>query len=353
MMTRLIHERRDLQMNYRVLGSVTAAAAIAFAQPVAYLAQEAAKATEIIAAARKVIGGNKLDALKTFSVQSSVERNINNMQIASDVEIVLDLPDKYLRSETPSGGGMVIMAGAGATGFNGDRPLQKIQNGTTMSAGGGMMIRIGGPGAMSGSSGEKPTPEQLEQISKAAVRNSRIEASRLMLGWFANAHPTAKAEYAYLGEAESPEGKAYVIDVKNADNFAARLFIDEQTHLPLMVTYKGPQPRTVTSSKSTVPAGAAAGGHGHVVTQPNERPMTEEERKKAQAEVEKQIQEMQRQPPVLVDYAIYFEDWRDVEGIKFPFKMRRAMAGTTTEEWSVGKVKVNPKVDPKRFAGES
>ena len=30
-----------------------------------------------------------------------------------------------------------------------------------------------------------------------------------------------------------------------------------------------------------------------------------------------------------------------------------AMAGTTTEEWTVHKVKVNPKIDPKRFAGES
>ena len=29
----------------------------------------------------------------------------------------------------------------------------------------------------------------------------------------------------------------------------------------------------------------------------------------------------------------------------------RASAGTTNEEWTVGKVKVNPKVDPKKFEG--
>jgi hypothetical protein len=33
--------------------------------------------------------------------------------------------------------------------------------------------------------------------------------------------------------------------------------------------------------------------------------------------------------------------------------MRRAMAGTTTEEWTVNKVKVNPKVDAKRFVPQS
>ena len=101
-------------MNYRLVGSLVAAAAIAFAQPVVYIAQEVNKAAEIIAAARKAIGGGKLDVLKTFSLDASVERNLSNMRMASDVEIVLDLPDKYLRQDTPSGGGggMMIIAGA-------------------------------------------------------------------------------------------------------------------------------------------------------------------------------------------------------------------------------------------------
>ena len=74
-------------MNYRVLGAVTAAAAIAFAQPAIYIAQEANKALEILAAARKAIGDKKVDALKTFSVQSSLQRNVGSMQMNSDVEI--------------------------------------------------------------------------------------------------------------------------------------------------------------------------------------------------------------------------------------------------------------------------
>ena len=72
---------------------------IAFAQPVAFIAQEVGKAAEILAAARKAIGDKKLDALKTFSVQSALQRNVADMQMNSDVEILLDLPDKYLRNE--------------------------------------------------------------------------------------------------------------------------------------------------------------------------------------------------------------------------------------------------------------
>jgi hypothetical protein len=315
-------------MKYRVLGSVALAAAIAFAEPVSYLAQEAGKAADILALARKAIGGGKLDALKTASVQSAVQRNVATMQIDSDVEIYVELPDKYARVETTSGGPGMVIAGGGVTGFNGDRPLQKAgANGMP----GGMVIRMGGGGSFSSGGNEKPTPEQLDQMNKASLRSAKTDASRLMLGWFAMAHPAAQAAYTYAGEAESVEGKAYVLDVKNADGFAARLFVDEQTHLPLMVTYQAAQPRVVNQTMSV-------GGGGHVTTS---------------GDVDKQVQELQRQPPQMADYTIYFEEWRETDGVKFPFKMRRATGGTTTEEWSVSKVKINPKIDAKKFAVDS
>lgn len=337
-------------MKLRALVPTALAAAIAFAQPVAFLAQEAGRAADILAAARKAIGGSKLDAMKTFSVQSSVQRNAGSMQLNSDVEVVLDLPDKYLRSETPSGsgGGMMVMAGSGVSGFNGDRALQKLTGGP-MS--GGMVIRMGAAGPSFGDDNkEKPTPEQLEQMNRSFVRNSQIEASRMMLGWFATAHPAAHAEYTFAGEAESPDGKAYVIDVRNGDNFSARLFIDEQTNLPLMVTYKGPQPRVMTAGgPGALQQTAQGSGGGHVMTR-NLSDMSDEERKKALSEAEKQIQDMAKQAPVMVDFTIYFEEWREADGVKFPFRIRRASGGTTSEEWTVNKIKVNPKVDPKRFA---
>jgi hypothetical protein len=337
-------------MNYRALLSIAAAAAIAFAQPVAFVAQEVGKAAEILARTRKAIGDKKLDTLKTFSVESSLQRNVQAMQMNSEVEILLDLPGRYLRSEVSGGGGshggMVVMAGGGVTGFDGDRPLQKLNAGGM--AGGGMVIRMGGPAGSS--NGDKPTPEQLAEMSKAMVRSSQTEASRLMLGWFAMAHPAINAEYTFAGEAESPDGKAWVIDVTSADKFAARLFIDVQTNLPLMVTYKAAQPRMMSAgggARQVTPMG----GGGHSVTMNSS--MTDEERKKAQAEIDKRIREMQQTPAVMADYTVFFEEWKDADGVKFPFKMRRAMGGETTEEWAISKVNVNPKIDPKRFKGDS
>jgi hypothetical protein len=333
-------------MNYKALVPLCLAAGIAFAQPIAFIAQETGKAVEILAATRKAIG--KIDALKTFSVHSALQRNVQTMQVSSEVEIVLELPDKYLRSELASGGGMVT-AGGGVTGFSGDRPLQKLNPGGLP---GGMVLRMGGSPQISDGDAPKPTPEQLEEMNKAMVRSSQAEASRLMLGWFAMAHPAINAQYVFAGEAESPDGKAYVIDVKSADRFEARLFIDELTHLPLMVTYKASQPRMMmqgSGARQVTPMTAAGGAHTVTMS----ASMTDEEKKKAQADMEKQVRELQRQPPAMVDYTVFFDEWRDADGVKFPFKMRRAMGSETTEEWTVSKVKLNPKVDARRFTGES
>jgi len=305
-----------------------------------------AKAAEILAASRKAIGNNKLEALKTLSVQASVQRNVGSMQMQTESEILLELPDKYLRSDVSSGAMNMAMS----TGFNGDKAIMPA--GASAMPGGGMIIRMGGPaGAIDPHAGEKPTPEQQEQMNRAMVRNSRQDVSRVMLGWFAMTHPSLNAQYTYAGEAESPDGKAYVIDVKDDDGFAARLFIDQNSKLPLMLTYKGRQGRMVTnmsggSGATRVTAAAPAPA----------QPLSEEEAKKQKADRDKQIADLKAEaakPAPLVDFSLFFEEWREVDGVNFPHVIRRASEGATTEEWKINKVKVNPKIDTKKFAVET
>jgi hypothetical protein len=283
------------------------------------------KAAEIMAAARKAIGGSALDSLKTFSAEARVARNIGSMQMTSDTELLLELPDKYLRSDASSGGPIAMSS---SMGFNGDTSLGRMGGGS----GGGMVVRMVGPGGAVTSPGDTLTPEQQAEANATAVRAARQEISRLMLGWFATAHPSLRAQYTYAGEAESADARAHVIDVKNADGFAARLFIDQATNLPLMVTYEAPQPRMITRSAS--PATHGAGGR---------QPAEERER------MLEEIKKMQAEPPPMAEYTLFFGDWREVGGLKFPHAIQRATAGTTNEEWTVSKVRVNPKIDGKKF----
>ena len=311
---------------------------LAFARNVT--AQDA-KATEVLAGARKAIGGKKLDTLTSLSLQAAAQRNVGNFQMTSALELLLGLPDKYVRSES-SNSAMVSMSNT--MGFNGERPIKSAAQ-AGMPAGGGMMIRMGGPGLAMGGNGERPTPEQQAQLDQQLVRSARQEISRLMLGWFATAHPSITVQYSYAGEAESPDGKAFIIDAKSADGFAARLFIDETTRLPLMVTYQAPQPRMVTVG---APPPGSGKGRGEGVV----RSASGEERQRIEADAQRQIDQLQAQPPAMVEYTLYFDDWREEDGIKFPHALRRASAGTTMEEWTVSKVRVNPRIDPKKFDSE-
>lgn len=329
-------------MRNRILYSVFVVIVAALAMAPALFGQDE-RASQVLAMSRKAIGETKIEPLRTLSMEASVVRSIDTMQISSDVEILLEMPDKYLRTDVPNAPGM-ISRGMTA-GFNGQRPLQPVHGSLT---GGGMVIRMGGPPPAPG--GPNPTPEEQEKLEKSVVRSQRHELSRLMLGWFASTHPSLDAKYTFAGEAESPDGRAYVIDVKNADGFAARLFIDQQTNLPLMLTYQGAQRQIVTAGPGRGVAGGGPAHGGGAVSGGAGRTMSEEDRKQAREDAQKRIAELQKQPPVLVDYTLYFEDWQPVGGVRFPRKIRRASGGTTTEEWTITNVKINPNLDPKRFA---
>lgn len=318
-----------------------ALALMVVAAPAEAVAQDA-KATEILAKTRTAIGGGKLDALKTLTLQAATQRNVGQMQMASELDMFLELPDRYLKSEASRG----MMNMTMNSGFNGEQAI--LPANASFGSGGSMMVRIGPGGPVTGEA-PKLTDEQKAEMNKASLRSARVDLSRMMLGWFGTAHPSLKAQYTYAGEAESPDGKAHVIDVKDEDGFEARLFIDQNNYLPLMVAYKARAPRMVTAggpmARSTQ-APAHGGGEGQA------RPLTEEERKKLAQDTEARIRrEVADQP--LVEHALYFDGWQEVDGIQFPHVMRRAIAGETTEEWTVGKVRINQKIDAKKFAVEA
>lgn len=304
-------------------------------------AQQDAKAGEILAQTRKALGGKKLEGLKSVSLDVAMARNVNNMQMTSGVEMHIELPDKYVRLEEPRGGMPIAMT----SGFNGDKAI--LPGGGSVSMQGGAMVFRMGPGGPV-PEGTKPTPEQQAEMNKAALRSQKMEVSRLMLGWFGMTHPALPVHYTYAGEAESADGKAHVIDVKDADGFAARLFIDQNNYLPLMVSYQGRAPRVMTSGGPMVTH--AAGGSSQQVTR-STRELSEEERKKLAADAEKQLAQTMQGAPV--EISIFFDDWREVDGLQFPHVLRRASAGTTNEEWTINKVKVNAKIDAKKFAVDS
>jgi len=46
---------------------------------------------------------------------------------------------------------------------------------------------------------------------------------------------------------------------------------------------------------------------------------------------------------------IYYADYRDVDGLKLPFRIRRAVGATTVEETTFDRYRINAKIDPRKF----
>src|SRR5262245_1450289 len=199
------------------------AALVALTLPVA--AQD--KGADLMKQAREALGGAKLAQIKGLTLEGPFRREMGNRQVSGTMALTLQMPDKMHRSEdTEMMGGISIER---LSVLNGDKSWQDMQNHGGMGGNMQIVLRDGPPG-------QELNPEQVEQ---ARLRRFRTEFNRYLLAFTGGAGlaPT------YVAVAESPEGKADVLEVKNESGQSIRIFIDQQTHMPLMLQYMEVRPR--------------------------------------------------------------------------------------------------------------
>jgi hypothetical protein len=249
----------------------------------------------VLAAAREAMGGEKrLSAVKTFVATGRTQQVRGDNLVPIEFEISCELPDKYIRrDEIPA-----QESGPTTIGFNGDALIQ--------------LPAVAPPPARAGA--PAPTPEQLDAQKRARVTTAKQDFARLTLGMFAASFSSYPLTFSYVGQAEAPQGKADVLEAKGPANFTARLFVYSETHLPIMVSWQG----ATAPARGRGPAAAPAGGPAPA------------------------------QPPA-VENRIYFADFRDVDGMKFPFRLRRAVGSDTVEETTFDRFRINAKIDAKKF----
>jgi hypothetical protein len=282
-----------------------------FCSGVASYAQDrSARAKELIGQAREALGGDaRLAAVQGLSMTATFKRELTeDMQVDGEFELSFLLPDKFKRVETmnlPVGGASVTRI----EGLNGD---QRFADSRTSSAGGGaIMIR---------------RPDDQPGAQANAIKATRADFARNLLALLLTSSQTVPLELSYAGEAKSEDGTAMVIEAKSSDGFSARLFLDKQTHQPLMLTYK--------------------------TLQPPMRLMTH--RAASREEFEKKRKELEAQPhdegeAKEVEVQVFLSDYRSVDGVQLPHRISRAVDGKPTEEWDVKKYKLNPPLKPESF----
>lgn len=276
------------------------------------------RAQEVLKQAREAIGGEEqLQKVQGLHINGQYRRTFGDRQMEGDREISILLPNKYLVEDAMSAGGHAI-AMTNTRGLNGDRAWSANSGG-----GGNMIIRMGGPG------GQTLSPEQMEATQR---RMYGAEFSRYLLAMILTPPPSLAVEYKYAGESDVEDAQADVIDVTGPDNFTVRIFFDKQSHLPLLLSYRGPKPRIMTMTRQ---GGDAA--------------RSPEDIKKAREEAEKKLQAEAPAQPEQVDFYIRLTDHKKVGGLMLPHKLTFLTENEVSEEFDIKKYQVNPQFKADRF----
>jgi hypothetical protein len=308
------------------------------------------EAAAVLSAAREALGGEKrIGAVKTLVTTGRTRQLRGENLVPIEFEINIELPDKYVRrDEFPTQD-----LGPTSRGFNGDAliqseppargggPPQRGEGGGPPpdSARGGPPDRAGAP-ADRGRGPGGPPPNPTTPIKQDFVR--------LTLGMFATSFSTYPLSFGYAGQAEAPEGKADVLEIKGPSNFAARLFVDSKSHLPLMLSWTTPPNLVPVVTGQSPPANLAPGSVVFETPAPPGPSATPEQRKQFEEEaLAARKKAMATAKPT--ENRIYYADYREVDGLMLPFRIRRAIGATTTEETVFDRFRINTKIDPRKF----
>jgi len=268
------------------------------------------RAQEILRQARQAIGGEEqLQKVQGLQIHGQYRRVFGDRQMSGDRDISISLPNKYLVEDAMNAGGLST-ALINTRALNGDKAWTANSGG-----GGGMIFRIAGPG------GQQATPEQMEAMQR---RIYNAEFSRYLLALILTPPPEMAVEYKYAGESEVEDAKADVIDVTGPDKFSARIFFDRNSHLPLLLSYRGPKPRVVTMTRQT-----------------GERPKPEDINK-SREDAEKKMTADVPAVPEEVDFYIRLTEHKKVAGLMLPHKLTFLTDTEVSEEFEISKYQVNP-----------
>ena len=224
--------------------------------------------------------------------------------MSGDVRVDSLRPDRYLRVDTVSP--MPGMPGIPlASGLDGE---EAWYGALPVASGMNVVIRAAAPGDASGQA----------RLKDRILRESALFLVSLLAGGNGT-------EFAWVGEAEAPEGRADVLQVTGRGGLDARLFVDQKSHRPLMLTFLDSPPRMMVRREMGPGGGhARPGGSAPPEAMPT--------------------------PPPPVEAALFLSDWKRVGGVLLPHALNKTLEGKPYEEIVVSRYTLNdPKLTADKF----
>ncbi len=305
------------------------------------------RAETVLKQTREALGGEaNLAAVKSMAINGEFRALISGREVKGDLKIEILLPDKYQRTIKTNMGQMWLirvdtangavawrdtkreaaMAGGGADagggGFGGGAP--GLGGGPASTGGGGGGFGGGGGGGRGGGGGGgggggfggpgggNANSGIVGEASPEVQKQIKEDYSRYLIMVLMGATSGASFDYIYDRELDAKEGKVDVIRVTGNDDFVAWLMVDQNTHRPRMMVYRG------LAARQPRPQGTTIVGEGN-------------------------------DEPKVLDYQIFLGDYRQEGSVWLPHQIVRAANNQPQEEWKLTKVKLNPDIKANKF----
>ena len=290
-------------MHKRQIQDITAAALLAIATTGLVGAEgNDAKAAALLGKLRQALGGPKLASVTSLSFEADMRRVLPGEgkepgpETSGDVKF--DMADAnhylYVDSFSPMPGMPPISIGSALDGeTQWSAPISAPMGGMVIRADGGDPTRL-----------RARLEKDMTRLSVALLAGSNLPG----------------VEFTYAGPAESPEGKAEVLEVKGPGDFKGKLFLDEKTSRPMMLVYQEiPRRMAVRRDGPGAPPPTADAHGGGGANAPG-------------ADGAPKMKEAQ----------MFLADYKTENGVSLPRAITIKVQDGATEEWTVQKIRINP-----------
>jgi len=279
---------------------------------------------QLLAAARQALGGDEaLAAVRSFLVSGSGKLDLGFAIVDHDVELACQLPDRFVRRaayDSLVGGPPGLLAvTTQRDGFAGAAVIRETVN-TGHYA----------PSSRPVMPGPSPTPDQRAAAERLRLLGQQQRFARLALVLFAASPAAYPLRFVPTGPATLPDGRTgSAVEAVGPDDFVMRLVIDDESHLPVTLTWKQRAVLMATATASSVFRAGRSAPPGVVVT--DRFPLADP-----------------RSVP-LVDHVLEIGEYRVADGLRWPHRLTERIDGRVLEDLKLGKYKLNPRIAASKF----
>jgi len=296
-------------------------------------ANDTVKGGQLLTEARKALGGeDKFKGVQRLEVKGKSARvPQGNTSIEGNFEYSFELPDKFRHKENL---GLSDISIDILQVLNGQEATTKTDLGGAAANiggfddGGGNRGGRGGRGGRGNDIARFLTGGAASDDPEVNRKSLATQMARLVMALMLSTSETV----AWVGVAESPDGRADVLEFKTPDGVPTHLVLDEKTHLPLMLTWMG------TVQQPFNRGGGGGGGNFRGGGPPN-FPQSQSPAQAQQQGRRGGGNAAAQQPQPL---QMHLSDYKTVNGMKFPHLIQSGANNETTEELVVKSIRVNP-----------